>query len=67
MKESGFRVRVETGLRRRFLRACRSQETTAAQVIRAYMREYVERFDQPDQADLFAGRGFPEKNREKTL
>lgn len=67
MKESGFRVRVETQLRQRFLRACRSQDATAAQVIRAFMREYVERFDHPDQADLFASRGLPETNREKTL
>ncbi len=43
MKDSGLRIRVQRDLRDRFLEVCRAQDRPAAQVIREFMREYVER------------------------
>ena len=43
MKDSGLRIRVQRDLRDRFLAACRAQDIPAAQVLRRFMREYVER------------------------
>lgn len=42
MSEPGLRIRVDDGLRRDFIQACKSQDTTAAQVLRAFMRSYIE-------------------------
>jgi predicted transcriptional regulator len=42
-KDSGFRIRVQRDLRERFLSVCRAQDKPAAQVIREFMRDYVER------------------------
>ena len=53
LKESGLRIRVETQLREEFLHACKKDDLTAAQVLRAFMRAYVERQRQGDQPDLF--------------
>jgi len=41
VKDAGVRIRVEKGLRNRFLETCRRQDTPAAQVLRQFMREYV--------------------------
>lgn len=41
MKESGLRIRVENDLREAFLMTCKSEDKTAAQVLRAFMRTYV--------------------------
>lgn len=41
-KDSGLRIRVQRDLRDRFLEVCRAQDKPAAQVIREFMREYVE-------------------------
>lgn len=53
MESSGFRVRVEAKLRREFLEACRSQDQTAAQVMRAFMRDFVARHYEGIQTGLF--------------
>lgn len=52
MKESGLRIRVENDLREAFLTTCKDEDKTAAQVLRAFMRSYV---DQRGglQSDLF--------------
>lgn len=42
VKDAGVRIRVEKGLRDRFLETCRRQDTPAAQVLRHFMREYVD-------------------------
>ena len=41
VKDAGVRIRVEKGLRDRFLETCRRQDRPAAQVLRQFMREYV--------------------------
>ena len=42
MKDSGLRIRVEKELREKFLDICREQDKPAAQVIREFMRQYIE-------------------------
>jgi hypothetical protein len=44
MKDAGMRIRVEQGLREEFMAACQNQHTPAAQVLRQFMRGYVEQF-----------------------
>lgn len=41
-KEIGIRIRVNEQLRRDFTEACKSQDQTASQVLRSFMRSYVE-------------------------
>lgn len=43
MKDSGFRIRVQKELREEFLELCHRQDRPAAQVIREFMRDYIER------------------------
>lgn len=40
-KDVGMRIRVERTLREEFLEVCRERDLPAAQVLRAFMREYV--------------------------
>jgi hypothetical protein len=42
MTEVGLRIRVDDALRRDFIETCKAQDTTAAQVLRAFMRGFVE-------------------------
>ena len=46
MKDSGLRIRVERQLCEKFLELCREQDRPASQVIREFMREYIERNEQ---------------------
>lgn len=52
-KESGLRIRVENQLRESFLLVCKKNDLTAAQVIRAFMRSYIEQHSLGKQSDLF--------------
>lgn len=52
-KESGLRIRVENQLRESFLLVCKKNDLTAAQVIRAFMRSYIEQQSLGKQSDLF--------------
>ena len=45
MKDAGFRIRVQRDLRRKFIEVCRAQDKPAAQMIREFMREYVDRHE----------------------
>lgn len=40
-KDTGFRIRVERELRDKFVEVCRAQDRPAAQVIRDFMRKYI--------------------------
>lgn len=42
-KDVGLRIRVQRELREQFLAACRAEDKPAAQVIREFMRAYVEK------------------------
>lgn len=52
-KNKGLHVRVDDELRRDFVDACRSEDQHASQVIRAFMREYVQRHQRAVQKPLF--------------
>lgn len=41
-KDAGLRIRIDRNLRERFLEVCRAQDKPAAQVIREFMRDYIE-------------------------
>ena len=56
MKDSGLRIRVERQLREKFLELCREQDRPASQVIREFMREYIERNEQTIANDKNKGR-----------
>jgi hypothetical protein len=55
IKESGLRIRVESQLRESFLLVCKKNDLTAAQVLRAFMRSYIEQQSLGKQSDLFQG------------
>ena len=42
MKDAGLRIRVQRGLRDRFVHVCQAQDKPAAQVLREFMRTYVD-------------------------
>jgi hypothetical protein len=60
MKETGIRIRLDSKLRDDFVNICRSNDLTAAQVLRAFMRSYIESKSLGKQADLFSGAEFIE-------
>lgn len=45
MKDVGLRIRVQRGLRERFLEVCRAQDMPAAQMLREFMRTYVNEYN----------------------
>jgi hypothetical protein len=42
-KDSGLRIRVQRELRDEFVTVCRAQDKVAAQVLREFMRAFVDR------------------------
>jgi hypothetical protein len=52
-KDTGYRIRVEKALRDEFISACRSQDIPAAQIIREFMRDYVQKHRPVYQRSLF--------------
>ena len=53
MHDSGLRIRVDDPLKHRFIEACKRNDTTAAQALRAFMRQYIEQDYASSQRDLF--------------
>ena len=43
MKDAALRIRLPSDLHREFLSICKAQDKPAAQVLREYMRSYVQR------------------------
>lgn len=52
-KDVGLRIRIEERLRRDFVNLCRRQDKSAAQVLREFMRTYVEENMAAVQGSLF--------------
>ena len=52
-KSAAMRIRIEPELHQQFLAACKRRDRPAAQVLRDFMREYVEKYPVVEQADLF--------------
>jgi hypothetical protein len=40
-KDAGLRIRIDRMLRDRFIEICRAQDKPAAQVLREFMRDYI--------------------------
>lgn len=56
-EDIGLRIRVDDNLRHEFIEICKARDTTAAQVLRAFMRAYVEEHgDRIRQPELFEER-----------
>lgn len=53
VKSANYRIRVEPALHQEFLDACKSEDRPAAQVIREFMKSYVNQHRTTQQADLF--------------
>lgn len=49
-KDSGLRIRVEKELRERFLALCKKQDRPAAQVLREFMRGYLDEHEPTNQS-----------------
>jgi len=56
MKDSGLRIRVQRDLRDSFLDVCRAQDKPAAQVIREFMRAYVDSHRQSEGSPAASGK-----------
>ncbi|RYD90665.1 MAG: hypothetical protein EOP50_15600 [Sphingobacteriales bacterium] len=66
-ESTGLRIRVDDALREDFLRTCKAQDFTAAQVLRGFMRNYVEQHgDKVRQPDLFKEIGYASDDRSAT-
>lgn len=48
IKDVGFRIRVQRELRKQFVAACRRQDKPAAQVLREFMRAFVDENTDPN-------------------
>lgn len=52
-KTSAFRMRIDPNLHYNFLETCKAQDRPAAQVVREFMKQYVNEFGGGLQLDLF--------------
>lgn len=52
-KSAALRIRIDPDLHQQFLNVCQKQDVPASQVLRQYMRSYVEQFSHGLQSDLF--------------
>lgn len=53
MKDSQFRIRVDEHLRQSFIDTCRDLDRPASQVLREFMKQFVEEQGNGTQTDLF--------------
>lgn len=52
-KSAALRIRIDPQLHRQFLAACKAIDRPAAQVLREFMRDFVEQNASAPQRDLF--------------
>jgi antitoxin component of RelBE/YafQ-DinJ toxin-antitoxin module len=57
MKAAGMRIRIEPALRDEFVQVCRNKDTTASEVLRAFMKGYIQREGSGRQSELFLRSG----------
>ena len=53
-KNVAFKTRVEEDLRREFIETCQAEDLSAAQVVRKFMRKYVDTHKNALQGSLFS-------------
>ena len=56
-KSSALRIRIDPELHREFLDACKRLDVPAAQVLRQYMRKFVDENQDSPQVGMFDDRG----------
>lgn len=59
MSNDSLNIRLDSDLKASFSIACKSNDTTASQALRSYIRDYVLK---NGQTDLFNGSAKPKKN-----
>ena len=59
-KDVAFKIRVEEELRREFVEICQADDMTAAQVVRRFMRRYIENNKKTLQGSLFSDEEYSE-------
>ncbi len=59
-KDVAFKIRVEEELRREFVEICKADDLAAAQVVRRFMRQYIETQKKALQGDLFSSNEYGE-------
>lgn len=59
-KDVAFKIRVEEELRREFVEICQAEDMTAAQVVRKFMRRYIESHKKALQGNLFSDEEYNE-------
>jgi hypothetical protein len=64
MIDAGLRIRVQCDLRKAFLEVCRAQDKPATQVLREFMRVYVEK--SKSSQDQTSPVGFIDEAEERT-
>ena len=64
MKAAGMRIRIEPELRDAFMAACRSHDMPAAQVIRTFIKDYVQQ-NQGEEASAMKPKKSPVKVAKK--
>ncbi len=52
-KSAALRIRIEPSLHQQFISTCKAQDVKASQVLRDFMRQYVEHNAQGKQSQLF--------------
>lgn len=52
-KSSALRIRIDPDLHKEFIDVCKRQDTPASQVLRQFMRSYVENYSHSVQVELF--------------
>lgn len=60
-KSSALRIRIDPDLHRDFLDVCKRLDIPAAQVLRQYMRKFVEENGDDKQSDLFTAAQSPDQ------
>lgn len=55
MRDAGFRIRVQREMREAFLAVCKGHDKSAVQVIKEYMRLYVEQNASEDEVAAATG------------
>ena len=52
-KSAALRIRIEPSLHKQFISTCKAQEVKASQILRDFMRLYVEQNSEGRQTQLF--------------
>ena len=52
-KSAALRIRIDPELHKRFIDICKSQDISASQVLREFMKRYVSTHDNSSQMDFF--------------